>query len=157
MSIKNIFAGLFGKKSENEITEATYAHLVELLGSIASNALDMAAAVPYVKLTYGADRQAHAKTVRDIGATLLIQLSGAATVYASYSTTPVTKIAPQIPDSIVAWCKIAHQQAILLLEICAAKGRDITRDEQAAKIVSSLNKLHDVLCELLSELAAHRV
>lgn len=151
MSIKNILVGIFGKKSENEITEATYAHLVELLGSVASNTLDLAAAVPYVKLTYGADRQAHAKVVRDIGATLLIQLNSVATMYASYSTTPVTKLAPQIPDSIAEWCKIVHQQTILLLEICAAKGRDVVKDEQAAKLASSLNKMHDILANLLSE------
>lgn len=150
MNIKNIFVGLFGKKEE-VITEAAYAHLVEMVGSIASNALDLAAAVPYVKLTYGADRQAHAKVVRDLGATLVIQISSVTTGYASWSTLRVTKLAPESPDSIIAWCRSVHQQAIMLLELCAAKGRDVIRDEQAVKLVSSLNKLHDTLINLLSE------
>ena len=150
MNIKNILAGLFGKKSE-EITDAAYAHIVEMLGSVASNALDLAAAVPYVKLTYGADRQAHAKTVREIGAILVIQVSNVTTTFASWSQLRVTKLAPTTPENIITWCRTAHQQAIMLLEICAAKGRDVVKDEQAAKLVSALNKMHDVLTSLLSE------
>lgn len=150
MNIKNILAGLFGKKSE-EITDAAYAHIVEMLGSVASNALDLAAAVPYVKLTYGADRQAHAKTVREIGAILVIQVSNVTTTFASWSQLRVTKLAPTTPENIITWCRTAHHQAIMLLEICAAKGRDVVKDEQAAKLVSSLNKMHDVLTSLLSE------
>ena len=152
MSIKSIFAGLFGKKSENEvITEAAYAHLVEMLGSVASNTLDLAASVPYVKLTYGADRAAHAKTVREIGAVLIIQVSNVTTTFASWSELRVTKLAPTTPENIIGWCRTTHQQVIMLLEICAAKGRDVVKDEQACKLVSSLNKMHDVLTSLLSE------
>jgi hypothetical protein len=149
MSI-NIFAGLFGGKEEG-MTEAAYAHLVELIGSVASNTLDLAAAVPYVKLTYGADRQAHAKVVREIGATLIIQISGVVTAYATHSTLRVTKLAPVVPENIAAWCIEAHKNAIMILELCAAKGRDVIRDEQASKLVSALNKLHDTLTNLLSE------
>lgn len=150
MNIKNILVGLFRKKEEM-ITEAAYAHLVEMIGSIAHNTLDLAAAVPYVKLTYGADRQAHAKAVRDLGATLIIQLSSVTTGYASWSALRVTKLAPATPDSIISWSRETHQQAIMLLEICAAKGRDVIRDDQAAKLISSLNKMHDTLINLLSE------
>jgi hypothetical protein len=149
MNIKNIIVGLFGK---NEIiTEAAYANIVETLGSIASNVLDMAAAVPYVKLTYGSDRQSNVKVVRDIGATLIVQLSGVTTTFASWSELRVTKLAPTTPENIIEWCRTTHQQVIMLLEICAAKGRDVVKDEQACKLVSSLNKMHDVLTSLLSE------
>lgn len=151
MNIKNIF-GLFGKKSKNEIiTEAAYAHIVEMLGSIASNTLDLAAAVPYVKLTYGADRTAHMKVVRDIGSVLIIQLSNVTTTFASWSELRVTKLAPTTPENIIGWCRTTHQQVIMLLEICAAKGRDVVKDDQACKLISSMNKMHDVLTSLLSE------
>ena len=148
MNIKNIFVGLFRKKKEVIISEAAYANIVEMLGSISSNILDLAYLLPYVQLKYGSDRQAYAKSVRDIGAVLIIQLSNVSTTFASWSELHVTKLAPTTPDSLVNWCRTTHQQTIMLLEMCAAKGRDITRDEQAAKLVSSLNKMHDVLTNL---------
>ena len=149
--MKNIFARLFGKKEEIVISEAAYAHLVEMLGSIASNILELSALLPYTQLKYGADRQTYAKSVREVVAVLIIQVSNTVTTYASWSQLRVTKISPTTPDSISAWCRAAHQQVLMVLEICAAKGRDVVKDEQAAKLVSSLNKMHDILCELLSE------
>jgi hypothetical protein len=149
--MKNIFARLFGKKEEVVMSEVAYKHIVEMLGSTASNTLELASLLPYVQLKYGADRQTYAKSVREVGAVIIIQLSNVTTTFASWSELRVTKLAPTTPDNISTWCRTAHQQIIMLLELCAAKGREVVKDEQACKLVSSLNKMHDVLTNLLAE------
>lgn len=152
MSIKSIFAGIFRKKDKvAKMPEPMYANMVNILGIIAENARDLAPIVATCKLTHGADRQKYIQEIQRIGTCLIIQLSNVATSFACHSTHPVNKIAPVIPADLTGWCRVTHNNIIMLLEICACKGREIVADETAAKCVSALHKLHDTLCELLSE------
>ena len=152
MSIKSIFAGIFRKKAKvAKMPEPMYANMVNMLGIVAENARDLAPIVVTCKLTYGADRQKYIKEVQRIGTGLIIQLSNLATSFACYSPHPINKIAPVIPADLMGWCRTTHSHIMMLLELCARDGREIVADETAAKCVSALHKLHDTLCELLSD------
>ena len=152
MSIKSIFAGIFRKKAKVvKMPEHMYANMVNLLGMIAENTRDLAPVVAMCKLTYGADRQKYVKEIQRIGTCLIIQLSNLSTSFACHSPHPINKVAPVVPSDIMGWCRTTHSHIMLLLEACACKGREIVADETAAKCVSALHKLHDTLCELLSE------
>ena len=153
MNIKNILVGLFGNKSNaaEAFGETAYASTICLLTGILENIQDLTPAIVRCKTSYGADRKQHIKGARLLGSSLVCQLHSLVTTFASYSTEPITKVAPSTPHDIEAWCNVVHGHVVHLFGLTAKHGRDIVACVEAQRTMSSLNKLHDVLMEMMNE------
>lgn len=153
MNIKNIFVGLFEKSNTptEVFGETAYVSVVCLLTGILENIQDLTPVVVRCKTSYGADRKQHIKGARLLGSSLVCQLHSLVTTFASYSTEPITKVAANVPIDIESWCNVVHGHTVHLFGLCAKQGYDIVACEEAQRTISALNKLHDVLVEMMNE------
>ena len=152
MNIKNIFIGLFGKSNATEaFGETAYASTVCLLTGILENIQDLTPVVVRCKTSYGADRKQYIKDARLLSGSLVCQLHGIVTTFASYSTEPITKVAANVPIDIESWCNVVHDHTVHLFGLCAKYRYDIVANVEAQRTISALNKLHDVLMEMMNE------
>ena len=153
MNVKNILAGIFGKS--NAATEAfgetAYASTVCLLTGILENIQDLTPEVVRCKTSYGADRKQYIKSARLLVSSLVCQLHQLTTMFASYSTEPITKVAPNVPHDIENWCNVMHGHTVHLFGLCAKHRYDIVANVEAQRTISALNKLHDVIVEMMNE------
>lgn len=151
MNVKNIIAGLFGKSNATEaFGETAYASTICLLTGILENIQDLTPVVVRCKTSYGADRKQCIKDARLLGSSLVCQLHSLVTTFASYSTEPITKVAPSTPHDIESWCNVVHEHTVQLFGLCAKHRYDIVANVEAQRTMSALNKLHDVLMEMMN-------
>lgn len=152
MNIKNIISGFFGKSNATTaFGEAAYASTVCLLTGILEDIQELTPVIVRCKMTYGTERKQHIKRARLLGSSLVCQLHSLATTYASYSTEPITKISANIPIDIESWCNVVHEHIVRMLSLCTKHGCEIVACTEAQRTMSSLNKLHDVLVEMMNE------
>jgi hypothetical protein len=152
MNVKNIIASIFGKSNATEaFGETAYANTVCLLTGILENIQDLTPVIVRCKATYGADRKQYIKNARLLGSSLACQLHSLVTTFASYSTEPITKVAPNTPHDIENWCNVVHEHTVHLFGLCAKHRYDIVANVEAQRTVSALNKLHDVIIEMMNE------
>lgn len=152
MNIKNIIVGLFTKE-DNSVVEfnKVYPNFIGQLTGVLENIQDLMPIIVRCKTTYGADRKQHIKGARLLCSALVCQIHSLVTTYASYSFDPITKVAPSTPHDIESWCNVTHGHVVHLFGLCAQQGCDIVREVEAQRIVSALNKLHDVMLEMMNE------
>lgn len=152
MNIKNIFVGLFGKSNATEaFGETAYASTICLLTGILENIQDLTPAIVRCKTSYGADRKHYIKGARQLGSSLVCQLHSLVTTFASYSSEPITKVSANAPIDIEEWCNAVHGHVVNLFGLCAKYRHDIIVNVEAQREMSALNKLHDVLMEMMNE------
>lgn len=152
MNVKNIISKLFGNNDAiTEFNETAYASTICLLTGILENIQDLTPVIVRCKTSYGADRKQRIKGARLLGSSLVCQLHSLVTTFASYSTEPITKVAPSTPHDIESWCNVVHGHVVHLFGLCAKHGHDIVANVEAQRTMSALNKLHDVLMEMMNE------
>lgn len=152
MNIKNIIVGLFTKE-DNSVVEfnKVYPSFVGQMTGILENIQGLMPIIVRCKTTYGQDRKQYIKAARLTCSSLVCQLHSLVTSYASYSCEPVNKVAPRIPADIEEWCNVTHDHVVHLFGLCAQQGCDIVREVEAQRIVSALNRFHDVIVEMMNE------